>query len=383
MNRELIAWADVMKIPSPETILVVLWQIIIYFWKAELDPEFYRNNSFPHNVSDILLHIDHSMYQKIRYHVYTLNNQETTGVWDVSPYWVDFTTIQSNKSKYLDHGDYRHPFQLFLRSFLRSIRKYTKFHPSLERVSNIISKLPLLHWKCPVCKKYDEWSHNFIETALLESGVSISSSTFLYLISYKNNKIYEKDEERVETQQCKELIDILHRALLRFFNEFQKIYEQTSTDPTLILKNLIEILEEYTDIYTIDQIHEFEQSCSKKMKSYLYNEFKFMKTKTIGINNFPRDMIVIRDIFPMIIRDWCVETDSSATSSPCVLMLCSYILFKDPALESKLTTSEPLVVFQPFSTTENKTIRHMTPSEIDNLVDYHPLIRSNFFVNNV
>lgn len=378
-KEEFIKWTDIIKIPDPETTLTIFLHIVVHFWRAESDIEYYKAHSFPQNISDVILFIDHNLYEKTRYHLYEINNSDHIGVWDETPYRVENfrSSHMTCSGGCLDHGDYRHDFQLFLRSFLKQIKSYTKFYPSLDRLHKILTHFPLLQWKCSVCRMYNEWSREFVETLLLEKNVSISPSSLLFLLTNSNKKLGEIVPDELRTQ-FRSLNELLTSALRRFFIHFHKIYEQTSTEPIVILEQLICILEKYTSAYAIDQIHEFEHQCARDMKNYLYENFKFLRTKEIQIHHFPRDMMIIRDIFAMIVGIWSSSCHDLPGASPGIIMLLYNVLFKDKALYADLDTLLPLVVFNSLDSSVPIT-RHMTPKEINVFTDYHPLLRQTVF----
>jgi hypothetical protein len=379
MKEEVIQWGNIIQIPDPETTLTIFLHLVVHYWRAENNPEYYRTHFFPQDVGSVLLRVDHHLYQKIRYHLYEVNKEDYIGVWDQTPYHLDFRHLYADRKDgdgvFLDHGDYRHEFQLFLRSFLKEIKKHMKYYPSLDRLYKILSHFPLLQWKCPVCRLYNDWSRGFIETFLLEKNVSISPSSLLYLLTCSNKKIHEPIPDELKGQHTS-LNELLVSALGRFFVHFEKIYEQTSTEPIIILDQLITILEKYASVYTIDQIHEFENQCARDMKNYLYDQFKFLRTKTIQIHHFPRDMMIIRDIFAMMVGIW--SASSLPDGSPGILMLLYNMLFQDKALGQDLQGAQPLVVFHSLEDALPIT-RHMTPKEINVFTDYHPLLRQTIF----
>lgn len=379
MKEEVIKWSNIIHIPDPETTLTIFLHLIVHYWRAESNKEYYKTNFFPQDVESVLLRVDHQMYQKIRYHLYEVNKEDYIGVWDQTPYHLDFRQIhdRNHDTIFLDHGDYRHDFQLFLRSFLKEIKKYVKYYPSLDRLYKILSHFPLMQWKCPVCRLYNDWSREFIETFLLEKNVSIAPSSLLYLLTCSNRKIHEPMPEELKGQYTS-LNELLESALGRFFVHFEKVYEQTSVEPVVILDQLIIILEKYASVYTIDQIHEFEHQCARDMKNHLYDQFKFLRTKNIQIHHFPRDMMIIRDIFAMMVGIWTASSPSEPDSSPGVLMLLYNMLFQDKALGQDLSNAQPLVVFHSLENALPIT-RHMTPKEISVFTDYHPLLRQTIF----
>jgi hypothetical protein len=168
-EHEKILFSEAIKIPCPETILSIFWQVIVFFWKAERKPSFYHKHTFPHSVQEIPLKIDHRFHGKARYHLFPMTSEDATGIWDESCFWIDFENIQNcNLSPdFMEHGDYRHAFQLFLKSFLKTIKKYIKYHPALFRLHNVLLRMSIMKWKCPICRKYNQWSRDFIDAQIL------------------------------------------------------------------------------------------------------------------------------------------------------------------------------------------------------------------------
>lgn len=367
------------KLPFPEWILTILWQVVIHFWKADADRSFYIKNNMPTGMPDVQLEVDHGMRETPRFHIHHLNDHDTAGLWDDTPFWVGFA--QETPTTFLEHGDYRHPFQLFLKSFLKNTRRYVKHYPSMELAHKIIMKMPVLTWKCRVCQKYDQWSHQFIENELLEHDTSISASTLLFLLTHQNKKLKTIDGSAVHpslVNQLDDLCQMLTMALHRFFLEFEKIYEQTSLDPTIIIRNLLGVLAKYP--HPIEQIHDFEQACAKDMKSYLYRQFKFLRTNSISIAHFPRDMLIARDLFCTIVGIWSrKQNQEHVSSSPGVLMLMSYMFFQDKALGMDLSKTQPLLVIHPKDDAKHPIVRTMTPPESDVMQEYHPILRPALF----
>lgn len=385
MTRDIVPWTEIMKLPFPEWILTILWQVVIHFWKAETDHVFYEKHRMPVAVSDVHVEVDHDMTNQSRFHIHYLNDHDTAGLWDETPFWVAWDHVPETPITFLEHGDYRHPFQMFLKTFLRSTRKHVKHYPSIDLAHKIIMKMPVLTWKCSVCQKYDQWSRRFIENELLEHETSISASTLLFLLTFDNRKLRTSVVSEVHpslVNQLGDLCQMLTMALHRFFSEFEKIYEQTSLDPTHILRNLIGILAKYP--YPIEQIHDFEQACAKDMKSYLYRQFKFLRTNSISISHFPRDLLIARDLFCTIVNIWSRKqnNDKSPTSSPGMMMLMNYIVFQDKVVSKDLhTSSAPLLVVHQQGNHKPCSVRSMTPPETDMLQEYHPILRPGLFVD--
>lgn len=150
MKEEIIKWDSIIMVPDPDTVLTIFLHIIVHFWRAENDTDYYKTYSFPQNIEDVFLRVDHQMYKKTRYHLYEVDN-EYIGIWDETPFHVDLRSNNRKSNVFsLDHNDHRHDLQLFLRSFL----KYIKDYPSLEHLYKLLSNFPLLQWKCNVCCLY-------------------------------------------------------------------------------------------------------------------------------------------------------------------------------------------------------------------------------------
>jgi len=380
---EEILWKDAIKIPFPEWIMSVFWQVMTYFWTAEADPSFYCLHAMPRSVGDIRLRVDNKMCDKTRYHLLPMPGDEGSGVLDESPFWIDYayTSSLDHPVQFLEHGDFRHSYQMFLQSFLRSIRSSYNHHHILRLIHKMISKNLILSWRCGVCKKYKKWSIGYIEEEFLNHGVSVSPTTLLFLLSHGNDALKRGDEGDAESDEAEELIPILEKALHRFFLEFEKIYNQTTMNPTQILAQLIRILHRHTATHGIEDIGRVEAACSRDMKDYLFRQFKFLKTKSIKIGHFPRDMLIAREVFVSIVRSWkskCPDKRCSNASSPGMFLFFYYIVFPDRALEKKIGENDLLVAYRS-SVMNPPLIRHLTPPEIKEFPEYHPLLRPNLF----
>lgn len=372
MKEEFITWDELIRIPDPDAILTILLHVVAHFWRAEGDKDYYQSHLFPQDVSNVVLRIDHQMYKKPRYHLYEVGGGDNVGIWDDTPYHVEFRE-KEQKSFHLNHGELRHDFQLFLRSFLKHVKNHSKYYPSLDRMIKIIENFRLLQWKCSICQCYNEWSRDVIKT-ILKDNVPIAPASLLFLLTFKNNN----NKQNMMDHQSQALDDLLMVALRRFFMNFEKIQEQTSADPLVILENFILILEKYLSIYTIDQIHEFEQECARDIKTYLYREFKYIKTRLIEIHYLPRDMMIIRDLFPMLISRWTSLSDApSHDMSPGFLMLFYNMLFEDKVIHHK-KMDNVMIVYHPLDGSLS-IVRPMTFSEQKEIADYHPLLRPFLF----
>lgn len=371
-KEEFIKWPDIIKIPDPETTRTIFFHVVVHFWRAENDPHYFQSHFFPQDVSQVLLRIDHRLYKSGRYHVYEIGKEDWVGVWDETPYHVEFQPGIS--SLYLDHGDYRHDFQLFLRSFLKHIKEHVRYYPLLESVYKMVEASPLVPWKCSVCRSYNDWSSKVVHMLMLDN-TPVAPSSLLYLLTHQNKKMGISLPDAF-VSQFSSLSELLMVALRRFFHCFEKICEQTSaTDPIVILNYLIMILEKYVSVYTIDQIHEFEQNCARDMKTCLYKEFKFLQTRNIAIHSFPRDMMIIRDIFPMLVSVWSMSAEPLEGSSPGMLLLFYHMLLKDPVmndLDKTHVVRHALDVSMPIT-------RPMTREEKSVFPEYHPLLRHTIF----
>lgn len=342
---------------NPEIILTIFLHIVAHYWKAESNQDYYQANSFPRHVSDVVLTIDHSLYQKPRLHLHEIKEKEYIGVWDESIYHVGFA---DGGRTCLNASDYRHDFQLFLRSFLTHIQPFTQYYPLLRDLFAIVSHFPLLTWKCLVCQ---QWS------TISGSGYGDDNGIVRCLLSHRNKKTTNTDTPK---GQAPTFVVFLEKILGRFLPELKKILEQTSADPIVIVEKLIDIVEKYTATYSIDQAEEFETQCAKDMKNYLYHEFKFLQTKKISIHHFPRDMIMARDIFSILTDLWTDQR--SPQCSPGMLFLLCMVHFRDAVLEKDLSNMQAQVIIS------DVVRRPMTAHEQMELAHYHPLLRHGIFV---
>lgn len=385
-KKETIVWSEAIKIPSPDAILTIFWQIMAYFWKAEVDHEFYRTHEFPESIEDVRLQIEHRFYGRTRYHVLFLNEQEAAGIWDRTGYSILYQFPSPATRDYLEHGDPHHPYQRFMRSFVRTLKHYITFYPDLNILYKILSQLPILKWRCPLCKHYHQWAHEFIELQLLEHELSIAPSTLLFLLTHKNHELTRPRSlltSIMTSTEMRDLQEILKVALHRFLTNFEKICEQTSQPPIEILRGLLTILEKHSMGHPgAEKVGDYEAACSREMKAHLFERFKFLKIKTVKVGSFPRDMMIMREIFPMIVEAWAQQyrtTDISlSTSSPGVILLLSHIIFPDHAIK-KDDKSIPILFMYPSHDMMSPMIRHMTPPEIDQIGEYHPILRPFLF----
>jgi len=371
-----ISFREVIKLPYPEWILSIFWETIISFWKMDIKYNEKLYEIAPHSIDDIRLKIDPQLKEKKRYHVYVLREDEVAGFLNESPFWLDFTPHPDTTFHFLDHGDYRHPYQLFLRSVARTIKLHPTGDKHLKQLYQIIRQNPSYTWKCPVCRVYRKWSMDFIESQFLNHGLSVSPSVLLFLFSYQNKALKEDRRDDTTEDEVISMLDIMETALHRFFLEFEKIYSQTSTDPAFILQHFIRILNIFMKDKRLDEIEGYEENCVREMKSFLFNQFKFIKTKSINMTQFPRLLMVIREIFTSVVHFWkkTYSTRRPPSSSPGVFLLIKYMVFPDRALTHKMTENDLIVVY-PDLHTQTPLIRFLTPPEVEEFCDYHPLLR--------
>lgn len=375
----MIPWSEAVKIPSPDWIQSIFWQLMVYFWKGEISEEFYATHRFPVSVDEIRLVIDHRFRETVRYHVFEMQG-ESSGILDESPFWIHYQGFQDppTSTTYLEHGDYRHAFQAFIRSFLNRIKRYCPHYPDLDRLHKMLKKMKILTWRCPVCRIFNTWNRQFIEDQLLLHQLSIAPSTLLFLLSYENQALRCTRDEGEDTADPDELLRILQKCLSRFFKEFEPIYEGTSIDILIILKNLIDILRHHGHDRALEDIPLFEREVCRDMKDYLYKQFKFIHT--LSITNIPRDLWIARDVFAAIVHQWNRSyRDPDRSFSPGLIILLHYLLFEDRAL--RLRQKDKVIVLYPsIGTVSSDHIRPMTPPEMEEFTEYHPLLRSFLFL---
>jgi hypothetical protein len=378
MDQELIPWSEAMKIPSQEWILAIFWQTMIYFWKGEMDNEFYRTHRFPHSVDDVLLRVDHRFRDTIRYHVFEIGD-EATGILDESPFWIHYEGFQDLKQpsipyRYLEHGDYRHVFQYYIRSIMKRIKRYCVIYPDINRLYRILQKLKILNWRCPVCRVFQSWNQQITENLLAEHHLHVSRSEIIFLLTHENVSL-RTSELTEECGDMQELTTILTKCLTQFFEELEPICEGTSINNFLILQNLIEILNHHSKDRPLEDIIYYERDVCRDIKDYLYKQFRFIQS--LSIANIPRNLLIARDVFATLVKEWHrLYQDDNRSFSPGLILLLQYLIFDDRAVNLKKKETM-LVSYE--NNMNTRWIRAMTPPELDDFTTYHPLLRAFLF----
>ena len=370
---ETLLWSDVFKIPHPQWILSVFWQSLILFWRHEIDPslEFSPSLRLPHSVSEIECSIHPKGFSSRRYHLFPLSDSDTMGIWDESPFDLSVSSEFRQNPPFVQHG-YQHVLSSFLKDVEQHILPLKEKDPQFELLSKIIHKTPLLHQpQCLSCKEILDWCDSFLETEWKKHKVSVAPSVLMFLLQYKNKRRQERkeDETRPDKQQC---LDVIEKALHQFLASFFKIQEQTSMDPKILIQGMIDILDEKQ--CSFGTLEEKEKNCSQDIKSFLLTKLKYIKTKTIEVNHFPRLLIIAREAFSTL-------TESIQMTQPKGLIghlvLMNFLFFEDRPLETP-PTEKDLVVFHDFKGGVLSE-RYFTREECRQFNDYHPLIRPSLF----
>jgi hypothetical protein len=195
-------------------------------------------------------------------------------------------------------------------------------------------------------------------------------------LTYRNDLC---DSDTVNADQLRDFLEILADTLCSFFTGFEKIYEQTSIDPVHILKNLLDILLRHARDRPVEEVGVYEADCAKEMKAYLFQQFKFLKTKSVKVASFPRTLMILREVFASVIQIWRTS-DPLPHSSPGIVILLSYLLMKDHAITSTTSSRPLLLVTYPLSI-DQPIVREMVPPESERLRDYHPVLRPYIFLS--
>lgn len=349
---EKISWAELLRVPDPVAHTTIFLHVLVRFWAASNSSG--GNLELPRDVSDVVLRADHGLVGKKRFHLHEVVPGDRVGVWDETPFWVGFC---SNNTSVFDHGDFRHAFQLFLRSFLR----HTDGHVSLARLRALVAASPVLRWNCSLCRSYNDWSVGFMRGSLVAQPDALH-----FLLTHQNRF------DGGVASGGGGVVALMESSLTRFFSGFNKVCEQTSAEPVDILANLIRVLDGYVGAHTTERLHEFEHACARDMKSYLYKEFKFLRTCSVHVSSFPRDMMIARDLFPMIAASWA-DPVASGTSPGLLFLLCQMLL------EDRILSCSSLDCALVCS--GDGGVRAMTSSEAGVLAHYHPLLRHEVFVD--
>lgn len=333
-------------VPDPATHATVFLLVVARFWAASLTAE---PLVLPRGVHDVLLRADHGLAGRARFHLVGVGAEERVGVWDETPFWVGF---RADAKQTFEHGDYRHAFRLFLRSFLR----HTRDHASLATLRAIVSRFPALRWECPLCARYNEWSVDFV------ARTGVLPDALRFLLTHENRF----DGVAVASVDVAELTKLMETSLTRFLTEFGKLCGQTSAEPADILANLIRILDGYVSAHAPERLHEFEQECARDMRDYLYREFRFLRTASVSLAAFPRDMMIARDLFPVIAASWLGGKPQDREASPGLLVLLCHVL-----LEDRMPPTPPPTLL----VLDGVAARPLNADEVDTLADHHPLLR--------
>lgn len=355
---DILTWKTVIKIPHPEWVLALFWQILVLFWKSEVH--------LPIHLDNIQIQIKPVYFHTRRYHIFRIDEENQVGIWDESPFTFSVSKEES-AIPFIQHEEYRHNLICLLKEIQKEIEPYQEEIPALNLLNLFISKIPFLNWKCPSCKEFLNWCHLFLEKEFSQSGISIAPSTLLFLLQYKNQ------EDLVDEELIEELtLDFMETALHPFLESFFKIQEQTTLDPYLIIRQLIDILKQNN--CSLENIEETEEECGREMKSYLIKTLKYMKTKDIQILAFPRLLTLAREAFRVHVLSFPKRKDR--------VVIGQAILMKDLFFEDRMITNPPtpsdIVVIHDLE--GNQKERHFTEEECSKIIDYHPILRPGLFL---
>ena len=106
-------------------------------------------------------------------------------------------------------------------------------------------------------------------------------------------------------------------------------------------------------------------------------DLKFIKTKSLQIQHFPRMLTVAREAFRALLES--LPQDPYQEGMVGQLMLMSYLFFEDKAIINP-PTEKDLVVFH--KKDGKTTERFFSLEECQKFTEYHPLLRHNLFFLN-
>lgn len=366
---ETITWREACKIPNPKWVSIVFWRVMILFWKS-----FSWKNAdmvLPQTMDDVLLKIRKDGFLSNYFHMYNINN-EFTGLWDSSPFEVQI----SNQSipSFIDHGEPRHFMSVFLEDVLKTLRPLRFLHPELNLLCKIIHNSQHLKFNCNTCSAFFSWNRQFLEELLIENNVSVAPSVVLFFLQYRNQELKKIKKEEIHT---KDSLKLLKKSLTLFLESFFKIQEQTRLDPIIIARGLVDILIDTN--CTLENINETEDSCSRYMKSFLFNRLKFLKTKSIQVKHFPRHLLVAREVFVSVIHYFHNHhtPPEEQTTDVGQMFLMNFLFSQDECLKHPPTIKDQVLFYDDSIQLSSK--RFFSEQETKQFVQYHPLLRSSVF----
>lgn len=366
---ENILWTDLLKIPHPQWMISIFWRTMLLFWRQELNPDLEFSERLPQMMKDVHLSIDPKGFSSRRYHIYTLSESEQIGIWDESPFNLSFPKESISSQPFLEHG-YHHSFLNLLKDVENNIKPVLDIDPQYIILLQIIQKAKQrFSISCSNCKEFLMWCHHFLENEYTKHKISVAPSVLVFLLHHKNTR---KKIINTNKQQC---YTVLEKALHAFLVSFFPIQEQTIMNPMLLLQGLIQILENHH--CTLENLKDTEENCAKDMKSYLFKTLKFLKTKSLQINHFPRFLLVARESFKALLES--IPSVEKSTSSIGHLMLLSFLFFEDRSINSPPTEKDRVLFYNEKGNLVEE--RYFTEEECSKFIDYHPLLRPSVFQN--
>jgi hypothetical protein len=225
-----------------------------------------------------------------------------------------------------------------------------------------------------VCRVFQSWNQQITENLLAEHHLHVSRSEIIFLLTHENVSL-RTSELTEECGDMQELTTILTKCLTQFFEELEPICEGTSINNFLILQNLIEILNHHSKDRPLEDIIYYERDVCRDIKDYLYKQFRFIQS--LSIANIPRNLLIARDVFATLVKEWHrLYQDDNRSFSPGLILLLQYLIFDDRAVNLKKKETM-LVSYE--NNMNTRWIRAMTPPELDDFTTYHPLLRAFLF----
>lgn len=367
--KEKLVWSDLCKTPQPQWMLSVFWRVLISFWKQELDPSL-DHPRLPLTMEEVVLKLRPDGFFRRKYHIYSLSNSEKIGIWDESPFDISFSTVTKKIIPFYEHGIH-HALSSLLKDVGKNMEEIATYDPQFPLVQKVLSKSPVLNYRCRTCSEVVSWIHGFLDSEYRENKISVAPSVVMFLLRYKNKRREASTE--INRKQC---LDVMEKALHSFLSSFFQIQEQTTMDPILLLQGLIDVLDRKD--CTFENLGEKELECSQEMRSFLLTTLKFIKTKSIQVQHFPRLLIIARESFLSLVQTLPI-VDQVFEGSVGHLLLMNFLCFEDRALSSPPTTKDSIVFYREDGSMLSE--RLFSEEECARFTDYHPLLRHSLFDN--
>lgn len=365
--QENLVWSDLIKTPQPQWMLSIFWRTLMFFWIQELNPSI-DSPRLPMGMNEVILSLRPDGFSKRKYHIFSISGTEKIGIWDESPFDLSFSPESKQSLPFYEHGIH-HGLISLLKDVSKNVEPLIPYDPQFPLLQKIIAKCPVLSYKCKTCSEVVSWIHSFLEKEFREHQISVAPSVVMFLLRYKNRR--KETDTEINKKQC---FDVMGKALHSLLSSFFHIQEQTTMDPKILLQGLINILERTN--CTFENLAEKELECSKEMRSFLLTTLKFVKTKSVQVQHFPRLLVIARESFLSLVQTLPL-IDNAFQGSVGHLLLMNFLCFEDSSLTRPPTSKDTVIFYNengvPFLE------RPFTPEECGSFNEFHPLLRPSVF----